>query len=71
MWARWERWERWEPGYEPEEDVYKVYSYSTPIAWWVYGHKPILNLRPYSNTTSRHQNLCKAYLTDGDYEEVS
>ena len=63
-------WARWEPGNYVNDDVYKVYSYSTVIAWAVYGHKPVLDLKPYSKTTSRHQNLCKVYLADGEYEEI-
>ena len=46
-----------------EGNEYVIYSYSTPIAWVDLdsGDKTFNETR-YSVTTSRQQNLCKAYL---------
>lgn len=41
---------------------YVVFSYSTEIARLKPNGEKILNTEKYSNTTSRHQNLCRAWL---------
>ena len=63
-------WARWEVPIKSNVDTYIVYSYATPIAWWNPGmDKPLVNLGKYSRTTSYHQNLVKAHLHHGEYEE--
>lgn len=49
--------------------AYLVYSYATVIALWDPSEgTAIVNTGRYSNTTTRHQNLCRAWLAT-DYEE--
>ncbi|GAA4896033.1 hypothetical protein HNR25_001820 [Streptomonospora salina] len=41
---------------------YAVYSYATPIAWVRCDGVPVIPEVGYSVTTTRHQNLCRAWL---------
>ena len=43
--------------------VYVVMSYHTDIAYVHASGRVVINDAKYSATTSRHQNLCRAYLT--------
>lgn len=45
-------------------DFYEVFSYSTIIARYMNGHpnETWVSDEYYSHTTSRHQNLCRAWL---------
>jgi hypothetical protein len=42
--------------------VYTVLSYATPIAWIRADGRPVIPPVGYSLTTTRHQNLCRAWL---------
>jgi hypothetical protein len=42
--------------------VYTVHSYATPIAWVRADGRTVIPPVPYSATTTRHQNLCRAWL---------
>jgi hypothetical protein len=44
--------------------TYVVFSYGTPIAWVRTDGKVYVVEQKFSRITSRHQNLCRAYLTD-------
>lgn len=50
--------------YEYVQDVaaaaYVIYSYATPIAWWVKNCGWFCPAVRYSQTTSRHQNIVRA-----------
>lgn len=39
-----------------EQEVYIVYSYSTPIAWWTEAHGWHVVKQKFSVTTSKHQS---------------
>jgi hypothetical protein len=43
-------------------DLYEVYSYGARIAHCYDGGQPSINLGDYSPTTTKHQNLCLAWL---------
>lgn len=49
-------------GTVPEDAEYYVYSYNTPIAWVDSNGTVTVPDERYSTTTSRQQNLCRAYL---------
>jgi len=43
--------------------IYAVTSYATPIAWVRQDGQVVIPDEGYSATTSRHQNLCRAWLS--------
>lgn len=56
-WAEDEVWDAFEADFTGGEDVFVVWSYSTPIAWWSPKFGWVAPAVKYSKTTSRHQNL--------------
>lgn len=52
------------------DGVYRVYSYATEIASVTPDGRRTLNTRHYSPTTSRQQNLCRAWLRSSETVEV-
>lgn len=67
-WANRYRDDQNEPGI-----VYTVRSYATPIAWVRADGRPVIPPVDYSTTTTRHQNLCRAWLAScmGWHEEAA
>lgn len=44
------------------DGMYVVKSYDTPIAYWTKGKGAVVTDHFFSRKTSRHQNLCRAWL---------
>ncbi len=54
---------RYRDGNQSPGIVYTVRSYATPIAWALASGEITIPEVSYSITTTRHQNLCRAWLT--------
>lgn len=52
----------WAKKINEDSPTYVVYSYGTPIAWVAEDGRVVIPDESYSTTTTRQQNLCRAWL---------